>query len=344
MSIAASQIDDLVLWTQEQLIKRGAFVDLTTDLSDYVAVREMWGSHKKQFKGGLDWRFDALMDHNHSARAVALYETDGSGINDAGVSGKVGPRFINANYTYDVLEPELQSDEITVVNYVKSKYTQMMVSFYEYLEEVCWGKPADSSDLKTPFGVAYWVVKNATEGFNGGNPAGFTDGRAGISTTTYPRWANWTGTYGAVSKEDLIRKMRRSVRKTKFISPLTKNEPTLGAERNGIYTTDNVIGLIEEALEAQNMSLGSDIASQDGRALFKGTPVTYAPYLDADSTDPVYMLNWKWLAIGVLEGWNENLSKPQVVAGKHTVRRVDLDASLNMVCTNLRKQAVFYKV
>jgi hypothetical protein len=92
------------------------------------------------------------------------------------------------------------------------------------------------------------------------------------------------------------------------------------------------------------MNLGNDLASKDGRTLFKGTPVQYVPKLDADASDPIYMLDWKWLAIGVLAGWENNLTAPYMVPGKHTVRRVDLDCSLEMVCTDLRRQAVMAKV
>jgi hypothetical protein len=257
--------------------------------------------------------------------------------------GKVSVRHVNAHYIYDQRLPAFQRGGTEIVNLVRSKYTGMMVSFYELLEELLWGKPTDSSDDKTPFGLAYWVVKDATEGFNGGNPSGFSDGRAGISTTDYPRWANWTASYTAITKEDLIRKMRRAHRRTQFRSPVSHATPNLGGMKNGIYTNDTVIGLLEEALEAQNMNLGNDLASKDGRAVFKSTPITYAPKLDDDTTDPIYMLDWKWLAIGVLAGWENNLSSPYMVPGKHLVRRVDLDASLNMVCTDLRRQAVISK-
>ena len=40
-SLDPKQIDDLVLLTQNALIKRGAFVDLQSDLTDYVGVREL---------------------------------------------------------------------------------------------------------------------------------------------------------------------------------------------------------------------------------------------------------------------------------------------------------------
>jgi hypothetical protein len=344
MGLAYSEIDDAVLTTQETLIKRGAFLDMQTDLSNHVAVREMWKRRMKQFLGGLDWTFQIQMDHNHSARAVGLYESDGSSINDTMVEGKVSVRHVNANYIYDQREPAFQRGGVAIVDLVKSRYVAMMVSFYELLEGFLWSKPTDSSDTKTPFGVAYWVVKNATEGFNGGNPAGFTDGRAGISTGTYPRYANYTATYSAVSKQDLVRKMRRAHRQQQFRSPVSHATPVVGGMANGIYLGDTVIGLVEEILEANNMALGNDLASKDGRTLFKGTPLTYAPKLDEDSTDPLYMLDWEHLAVGVMEGWENNLSKPEPVPGKHLVRRVDLDVSLNMIATDLRRQAVIYKV
>jgi len=338
--IPYSSIDDAVVATQNRLIKRGAFVDMQTDLTDHVAVREMWKARRNVFEGGLSWEFEIQMDHNHSAKAVGLYETDGANINDTLTKGEVAPRHVNAHYVYDRREPAFQRGGVAVVNLVKTRYTAMMVSFYEYLESVLWSKPTDSSDEKTPFGIQYWVTRSATTGFNGGNPAGFTSGKAGIDATTYTRFQNYTAQYAAVSKIDLIRKMREAHRKTQFRSPVSHSTPVVGGMKNGIYTGNDVIGLLEEELEKQNMSLGNDVASKDGKTLFKGTPITYAPKLDDDSTDPIYMLDWKWLAVGVMAGWAENLSKPTQVANKHTVMRVDLDASLNMVCTDPRKQAV----
>lgn len=343
MGLQFSEIDDAVLLTQNKLIKRGAFVDMQTDLTDHIAVREMWKARRKAFAGGENWEFEVQMDHNHSARTVGLFETDGSSINDTMKKGEVPVRHVNAHYLYDQREKAFQRGGTQIVDLIKTRYVAMQISFYELLEELLWGKPTDSSDTKTPFGLQYWVTKSATEGFNGGNPSGFSDGRAGISTSDYSRFANWTAQYTAVTKADLIRKMRKAHRKTKFRSPVSHAVPDLGSMSNGIYTNDDVIGTLEEVLEDQNMNLGNDIASKDGKVMFKSSPVIYAPKLDSDSSDPVYMLDWKTLAIGVLAGWANNLSAPYMVAGKHLVRRVDLDASLNMICTDPRKQTVIYK-
>lgn len=343
MGLQYADIDDAVLMTQNNLIKRGAFVDMQTDLTDHVGVRELWKNRVRKFEGGLNWEFSVQMDHNHSARMVGLYENDGSSFADTMKKGEVSVRHVNASYIYDQHESDFQRGGHAIVDLVKTRYTGMMISWFELLEQQLWGKPEDSSNTKDIFGVAYWIVKNAAEGLNGGNPAGFTAGRGGISSTDYPRFKNYTGQYAAVSKEDLIRKMRRAHRVTQFRSPVSHATPDLGKMGNGIYAGDAVIGLMEEILEKQNMNLGNDLASKDGRTLFKGTPMTYAPKLDIDTTDPIYMIDWKWLACGVMAGWENNLSKPEPVPGKHLVRRVDLDASLNMVCTDPRRQTVFSK-
>jgi hypothetical protein len=334
---------DAALLTLEKLIQRGAFVDLQVDLQDHVAVREMWKGRQKQFAGGDPWRFDIQTDHNHSTRAVGLYQADGSAFGDTMAKGVIHVRHVNSHYTYDLREKAFQKGGTEIVNLIKTKYVAMMISFYEWLEEICWSNP--DNDGLTPFGIAHYVTRAAAdaEGFNGVDPTGFPLGRSEILVAAQPRYNNYNAQYVAVSKEDLIRKMRRASRQTKFRSPVSHAEPVLGGMKNGIYVNNDVIGLMEEILEDQNMNLGNDMASKDGRAHFKGTPVVYAPYLDADAADPVYMLDWKWLAIGVLAGWENEMTKPYPVPDMHNVRRVDLDASMNMACTNLRRQTVISK-
>lgn len=338
MSLQWADYADAALLTQQLLIKRGAFVDMQTDLTEHVAVRELWGRRKKKFAGGDPWEFEAQVDHNHSTRAVGLYETDGGALTDTMIKGTVNQRHINSSYEFDLREKSFQQGGTKIVDLIKTKYVGMMVSFFEWLEPVLWDEPAD--DNKTPFGVDYWVTRNASTGFNGGNPANFSSGKAGISQSDQARWANWTARYISVTKEDLVRKMREASMKTKFRSPVSHAEPTMGGMSNGVYLNWATLSIMEEILEDQNMNLGNDIASKDGRSRFKGTPLTYVPQLDNDSQNPVFLLDWKWMSIGVMPGWENKLTPPYMVPGKHNVRRVDHDASLNMVCTNLRRQAV----
>jgi len=341
MGLAFSQIDDAVLLTQEKLVKRGAFTDMQTDLQKHVAVNELWKGRTKQFSGGETWDFQVQFDHNHSAAAVGLYETDGTAMTDNMATGKIEARHVNAHYIYELREPAFQRGGTKIVDLVKTRYTAMMVSFFTVMETFLWGKPATSADTKTPYGVDYWLTKyDSTTGFEGGNPTGFTSGKAGISQGTYSRWANYVDRYAAVTKADLVRKMRKAHRKTDFVSPVQHAKPTMGGNKNGIYMNETTIGLFEEEVEKQNMSLGVDIASMDNRVTFKSTPLTWVPFLDDSTDNPVFLLDWSVFAVGIMGGWQNNLTKPYMVPDKHNVRRVDLDASFNTICTDLRRQAV----
>ena len=259
--------------------------------------------------------------------------------------GKSSPRFATANFTYDLREKALNSGSMVQrIDFIKEQMELMYQSYYELMEASFWAKPENSSDDVTPEGLPFWLIP-ASKGGNGSfeavNPgAGWF--RAGIDSTTYKRWANWSAQYAEVTGADLIKKMRYAARKTLFKSPLKIGEPTLGKGRAVYANTDTVIAM-EEILEAQNMNLGNDLASKDGKTLFKGNPVYNVTSLDGDVKAPVYMLDWATLGLGVLSGWDKKVSAPQPVANQHNVRAVFLDASYNFICTNLRNQAVISK-
>ena len=340
MSLQINQIDDAVQLTLNNFVQKGSFVDMQTDITQHVAAREMWKNRKSKFEGGIEWEFQVQMDHNHSAKAVGLFEQDTGALKDTMTNGTVPQRHINAHFEYDQREPAFQRGGTMIVDLIKTRTQAMHVSFYDFLEERLWTKPTDSSDTRNIYGIPYWIVKNATVGLTGANPTGFTAGAGNIDSTAYTRWKNFSGAYVTVDEDDLLDKMRRAHRETMFESPMSHATPTFSA-KNGIYVNSDTYGALEKLFDTRNMNLGSDLG---GKAVqFKGTPITYAPYLDNDTSDPVYMIDWKYMLVGCLAGWENNMTAPYMVPGKHTVRRVDLDASLNTLCVDRRRQTVLYK-
>jgi hypothetical protein len=274
-----------------------------------------------------------------------MYQTDSSIMVDTLVEGSVSPRHVNAHYIYDKHHPAFQGGATKIVDFVRLKYSEMIRSWWDGLEAACWTDPTVSDDASI-HGIPYWLTKGTAgqEGFYGLNPSGYTNGRAGISSTTYPRWANWFSDYTAVSEEDLLRKFSKGYYAIQFRSPLSHSEPTLGKTGNGIYCNLDSLVLLEEYLKTQNMNNGVDLAPYMGRTAFKGNPIVYAPYLDNDSSDPFYFIDWKYMAMGVLAGWEEQYTGPYMVGDMHNVQRVDMDATMELVATNLRCHAVFAKV
>jgi hypothetical protein len=358
-------IDDLVAASQEKWIAKNKATNLLSDLTRYVAAAELFAKHKKTFEGGLDWCFNVMIGSdntgNGTAKFVKLFEEDALNRVDVLVKGKVSPCFLQAGYYYDLREPQLNNGtDVQLVRFVWEQMELMYQSFYDKVENAFWSCPTYAADLSViPAGIQYWIQRqsnvnaalHANGAFDGGNPSLPASGadatatacpRAGISTATYARWANWCAQYAAVTKGDLIKKMRFAVRDTDFKSPLHISEPKLGTGR-AIYCNKATISEMEDILEAQNMNLGNDLASKDGKTIFKGNPVEYVPYLNADTEDPIYMIDWSTLCLGILAGWDKKVSAPEKVSGQHNTRRVFMDASMNFVCTNLRNQAVLSK-
>ena len=361
---------DIVKATAELLIKQGQFTNLLSDLSEYALLKRIMPRHKKVFAGGLDWTFMAAIASNNTgngtARFTGMFESDTFNRVNVLVQGKVSPRHLTANYVYDKLEPVLNSCEATkgkmlaIVQFVKLQMELMYQSVYDKLETTFAGVgPTYADDKVTPHGLAFYIQKQSnsdavshpTGAFDGKNPslpASAADAtatacpRCDISTSTYARWANWAAQYAAVSKEDLVKKMRIAAHKTNFKSPLSLTDPTLSTGRD-ILTNLAVLQTLEEILESQNMNLGNDVASKDGRVLFKGAPVEYIPTLDSDAQDPVYMIDWKTLCFGTVEGWDKKVTAPKESDAAHNTMRGYLDMVCEMVCTNLRNQAVIAK-
>ena len=361
---------DIVKATAELLIKQGAFTNLLSDLSEYAIVKRIMPKHKKVFAGGLDWTFMAAIASNNTGNGTAkftgLFEDDAFNRVNVLVQGKVSPRFLTANYVYDNREPVLNSGEATqskllaIVNFVKTNMELMYQSVYDKLETTFAGVgPTYADDKVTPHGLAFYIQKQSnTDAVS--HPDGAFDGkdpslpasassatptacpRCNIATSTYARWANWAAQYAAVSKDDLVKKMRIASHKINFKSPLSLTDPTLSTGRE-IITNLNVLQELETILEDQNMNLGNDVASKDGKVLFKGAPVEYIPVLDVDTQDPIYMIDWKTLVFGTVAGWDKKVSAPKEDNAQHNTMKGFLDMSCEMVCTNLRNQAVLCK-
>jgi hypothetical protein len=160
------------------------------------------------------------------------------------------------------------------------------------------------------------------------------------NAATNNRWKNYATQYTTVSKDDLIRKMRRAMRYTNF-TPLVDDVPTYNlGDDYGCYTNYAVVGTLEEILEAQNENLGQDIASQDTKVVFRRTPVEWIVELDLDTTNPVYGINWGELHIVGLETeWMHETPVP-VNPNQPTIQAVHTDCSYNLICRNRRRQWV----
>ncbi len=340
--LTTEDVADLVQSTLRDL-DRGSWTDLTGDLQDYTAMRVLLKKEKVKFKTGNGARVNILTEDGQSARNVGLGYVATYNIKDGLSNGYVPWRHTTANYAFDRREEEINGgDAEQIVDLIKTRRGMCDIALAKKMETNFWGKPSDSTDVLTPWGVDMYIVRNATQGFNGGNPSGFTTG-AVFDSSTVTRWKNWSDQYTTVSTSDLVRRIRLALKKTNFKSPAKVSEVRSISEKRSMYTNVDVIQELEELVPLQNDQVGNDLAKYDGDVLIKRIPLMWVPTLDTDTQDPVYGICWDTLVPVFLKGEYMKESKPRALDSQPTVVVVDKDMTYNFVCYDRRSHFIVNK-
>lgn len=325
--------------------KRLEFVQIATDLTDYEIYPQFIKKNADTLTGGDGIKFFVLTGDNGSARQTKLFDSETAGQVDRMVEGFTPWRHTKASWMYERRQVLMNKGSANqVLNFLQNQRIQGHLSLLDHVEDQGWASPTDSNDKLNIWGVPYWIVKNDTEGFNGGAPTGWTT-VGDISPTTYTKHKNYTASYTAMSKTDGIAKIKRAMRKTGFKLPTDMKFGGVreNAPQRRLYCNLDTIEAVELAAEAQNNQLGNDLATTADRTTIFRDAFRYVPKLDADADDPVYGIDWDSFKVKVLEGDNLVESTPMVSPDDHNVYVVWIDLTWNMCCDLRRKNFVISK-
>ena len=342
-AVTDADINDLVVGTLKDL-GRMSFQQIAQSLQDYEVFPVWFKKDKVTIDSGNGIQKTLMNRIPDVARHVGWTESDTPNISDLLTQMSIPWRHATTNWSYKRQEMLMNRGKSLVTNVIEARRAGAMIDMVETLETAGWTAPADSSDDTEPYGIPYWVVKNSTTGFNGGAPTGHTT-VANVNLTTTPTFKNYTAQYVAVSKADLIKKMRTMKRKTGFKSPVDINDYIKGrGMRYRVYMNESTMSTMEEVGESQNENLGRDIASIDGMNMaFRGFPMRWIPKLDSDTTDPVYFIDHSVWQPVCLAGDFMRESRPVRDPEKHDWWTIYVDLTYNYVCFDRRRNGVISK-
>lgn len=341
MPLRDIDIVDMLTTTLHDL-GRGRFYQIAQELAEFIVLPQLLkkGNIRVQTSGvGIKETF--MNTTGGSSRWVGMLEEDSVNWSDLLDQITVNWCRLTDNMAWERRMLLENRGAARINNVIKPQRVAMMLRVAQALEEGYFDAP-DASDIKKPWGLKYWIVKNATTGFNGGLPSGFTT-VGGVSLTDSPTFKNYTFQYTNITKADLIKKLRTAHRKTNWRSPV--KQPEMVADfgmRRQLFVNEATISTIEDVGEAQNENLGRDIAPMDDKIAFKRHPITYVPYLDDDTTNPVYMVDMATMVPIVLKGDYLRESDAARSPKQHNMFEVHVDLSINFVCVNRRANAVAY--
>lgn len=340
---------------------------ISQDLQDYEMMSHWLKDDKIVFSDGIAIKKNLLTGVSGAASHTGITDTDDVDIPDLMDDMIVPWRHAITKWAYhyqtDIL---MNRGKSTINDTVKPRRFAAMLDLAKELEAKAWQVP-NSSDKLNPYGLPYWIVYNATTGFNGGYPTGPDSVAhttiAGVNLTDAPNFKNYTAQYTSVSKTDLLPKMRTALRKTNFRSPVTKEDMSTKRGNDRRYYTDEVTCSAFETIgEAQNENLGRDLAPYtagsgqggvqevDGTLTFKKNPIIWVPQLDDTTvfpttiaTNPIYQIDHAVFHPFCLKGDYLRETGPTVAPNQHNMYRTFIDLTYNFLCKNRRRCAVFGK-
>ncbi|MHC4744335.1 MAG: phage major capsid protein [Planctomycetota bacterium] len=341
MPITDANIADMITTTLHDL-GRGRFHQIAQELVEYyVLPRLLRKGNVRVQSSGIGIRETLMTGTGGSARWVGLNEEDSYNWIDILTTMTVVWCRLTDNMMWERRMLLENRGEARINNVIKPQRVAMMLRIASALEEGYFGTP-DANNTLMPWGLQYWIVKNATTGFNGGLPSGFST-VGGVNLTTYPTFQNYTFQYTNVTKADLIKSLRTAHRATKWRSPYKTSEMVSEfGDRRQLFMNEATISNIEDVGEGQNENLGRDVASMDDRIVFKRHPLVYIPYLDTDTTNPIYMNDTDTMVPIVLKGDYLRESDAHKAPNQHNTFVSEIDLSINFICTNRRANAVGY--
>lgn len=341
MALTPDQVDDFVNLTLP-LYKRYKWTDISLEHQEYISAT-LIDEKKVVEQGGPTVSFRLKTKNTGNARNTGMYAQDITKVEDVTIAASVPWAMQTTNFSYDIYEDLFQSDRETIIRELQIRDHDAMSDMAELNEENLWSAPTGTNDTR-PMGIPFWLQKNAAEGFNGGNPSGFSAGCAGVSSTTYPRWRNYTFTYSAVSPDDLVVSLKKAIAFTHFVPPVPHPELGFGKSDYTIFTTYRVTEPAERLAESRNDNLRADLARYLNQVTVGGIPLKWVPYLEAnDTADPLYGVNWRTFRPYVKKNANMRRNPPKPAARQHTVREVHIDNWMQYLCYNRRLNFVGYK-
>ena len=352
----AGDIQDFVAGTLKDLGPLN-FQQIAQNLQEYPVLSKWLKKDKVIIESGNGVQRNLMSKLSNQASHVGLLDTDTYDIPDLMVQMSVPWRHAQSKwgfiYQSDIL---MNRGRAAVFNVVEPRRADALISLAEELEAKAWSAPA-VADTTLPYGVPYWIVYNATTGFNGGLPSDHTT-VAGVSLTDHPNFKNYTAQYTNVSKADLLKKMRTGMRKIGWKSPVSMQDYRKGkGQRMQLYTNEATVASFEDIGEAQNENLGRDLApAQAGKGndvgevdmqlVFRRHPIIWVPQLDDTSvytgpSAPVYCIDHSVFYPVCLKGDFLRESEAKEVPNQHNLYRIFVDLSYQYMCIDRRRCALF---
>lgn len=351
MPFQAEDIADLNNEIQHTIVGQGLWTDLSLDVQHLTIVERFLGEAKNNVQSGPTQEWPLQIANTGTAKWDELYGRDTTSRGNIMLNATQEWALATGNYTYDLREKWFQTDsKKVIVNHLAVLAHSAKTKALLLIEEALWSAPTSSTARpRVMSGFPFWLPTNASTGFFGGDPTGFSAGAGNVTVAQANGWRPYTGTYNEVGNDSLFSRMRVACRETYFKAPSPYPSATPD-KPNWMFYTD---GQTYEEVERDLYNTNDDIRDGGkfiGMGMFKGIHWEWVPFfakadsIAYDTTNPVYGINWAKFMLQFQEGSSLTFKRDhQAMDAGHNVRQSDWDASVNLLCMDRRANFHFYR-
>lgn len=347
-SLQNGVLKDLLHTTQAKTKWDGQF-EVLQKYHLYPVINQWFAKDKMMIDGGTSIVRNVQLTEGGRAHFTRPYTPESPAVVD--VQGRMRANWTQLVNDYSISRQEMlrNRSEPKLIDLVKTKRIECLMSIANILEETAWASPADSNDDLPPMGIPYWLVPvtaaqiaAGTYGHAGGNPSGFSDcGGIDASAAANSRWRSyvdyWTNDDGDLTDDDII-KITRMLRRLHFEPPSIVTDLNMkGLVNLRLYTTEAILEALEDRARKNNDALGADVAKFAGATVIKGIPVSWNEIIDADTGNPLYAVNHDFFQPFVMEGDYFRETEAMNSREQHDVFTTFVDLQFNYICTNRQR-------
>jgi hypothetical protein len=338
--LTVNSLGDLGQTTLPEL-NRLKITEIATDLQKYLVMSPDGILNKEgveTVESGKSFQWDVMVNDSGSAANVGMGYQDHVSIVDTTVQATADWRNSKTDFAVIAQETQMNASPAKIVDLKMLREKAAMISLVVLMENNFFGPPPAITDTLTPWGLRTWITKNASEGFNGAAPSGYTT--IGLNPTTYPRWKNWTAQYTTVDDTDFVRKLNKAVEFVDWKPPIDGLPLLKTGSRYRYFSNYGLIGPLQELLKASNDQLGMDITKYANAVVINRIPLVRVPLLEADTTNPIYGVCMSSVKLYRLKNFWMRRTSIANLPGHHMVNAEYLDSTYQTVFTNRRDSFV----
>ncbi len=351
MALGIEQLDDFVA-SYLQRYPMGKWQDISLPLQEYMFASRLFDKANKREMSTSQCKWKLKVDNNDNFQVVGLYHRDSSSRVNVLTEGSLKWGMTTTNYHFDIDEETFAQGASAIVNYLNLQEQGLMQDWFAGIEDLMFG-PGPSSSSVTPFppvSLLWWITStsdsstenNATIGFNGDAPVGWSD-VGGVNPVTYAQWMNRTFPYVTVNRADFVEKVINSMDLCTFKPSVSRSDiKPEGQHRWELLTTHSRLAESRQLLQIGNDNIRDDLAAHSNSVFIRGVPMTWVPaWTNSNSqnarTDGVILgVDWNTFEWFYNAGRNMRKKKPYQHSDMSNVRVRNMDDAGQIVCYNRR--------